>query len=227
MPTPSKGYKLADGTKVPSVTQVLGRFKDSGALIGWAHKMGLEGKNYREVAKIEADIGSQVHRAIETDLDPMFTGPVATGWVSYQKFIGDYRGSIVQKEVGLVSEILRVGGTVDAVGESDSFVVEEYEILDWKTSKRIYPDAVIQVAAYRRLWNENNPARRIEKCRIVRFGKEKVEYEQFIPPAPMLAKAEFLFCIYREAFDLSAEIEEEFKPKHAARIPKSPKGGTS
>ena len=35
MPTPSEGYRI-DGKRVPSVTTIIGRFKESGALLRWA-----------------------------------------------------------------------------------------------------------------------------------------------------------------------------------------------
>lgn len=47
MPTPTKGYYNAKGQRVPGVTTVLGRFKDSGALIHWANTIAYE--PYRRV----------------------------------------------------------------------------------------------------------------------------------------------------------------------------------
>ena len=51
MPTPRTGYHTADGTRVPSVTTILGRFKESGALIAWAGKVGYE--HYQHVNSSE------------------------------------------------------------------------------------------------------------------------------------------------------------------------------
>ena len=45
MPTPRAGSRTKDGVKVPSVTTILGRFKDSGGLIKWAYKQGREHEN--------------------------------------------------------------------------------------------------------------------------------------------------------------------------------------
>jgi len=42
MPTPAKGYRLKDGTRVPGTTTITGRFKDSGGLIHWANRLALE-----------------------------------------------------------------------------------------------------------------------------------------------------------------------------------------
>ena len=39
MPHPKGGYKI-DGKKVPGVTTIIGRFKDSGALLWWAYGQG-------------------------------------------------------------------------------------------------------------------------------------------------------------------------------------------
>lgn len=42
MPTPKAGYRLRDGTRVPSVTTVLGRFKEAGGLIHWSWNLAYE-----------------------------------------------------------------------------------------------------------------------------------------------------------------------------------------
>jgi hypothetical protein len=47
MPTPKKGYYTQKGERVPGVTTILGRFKDSGALIHWANQIAYT--PYREV----------------------------------------------------------------------------------------------------------------------------------------------------------------------------------
>jgi hypothetical protein len=46
MPTPKQGYYNAKGQRVPGTTTVIGRFKDSGALIHWANQLSY--KPYRE-----------------------------------------------------------------------------------------------------------------------------------------------------------------------------------
>lgn len=40
MATPRQGYRTKDGQKIPSVTTILSRFKESGALTAWAYKQG-------------------------------------------------------------------------------------------------------------------------------------------------------------------------------------------
>lgn len=42
MPSPPQGYRNAKGERVPSVTSIIGRWKDSGALIAWSNKIAYE-----------------------------------------------------------------------------------------------------------------------------------------------------------------------------------------
>ncbi len=51
-------YLDTEGKKVPSVTTICNRFKDSGGLINWANKVGREGKTLKEAREPEADAGT-------------------------------------------------------------------------------------------------------------------------------------------------------------------------
>jgi len=74
MATARYGYKLADGTKVPSVTTIL-KIKDPGALINWAYKTGrahgnLEGRGEAAPANLydgndALAVGTCVHELCE------------------------------------------------------------------------------------------------------------------------------------------------------------------
>ena len=48
-------YKTQDGVRVPSVTTVISRFKEAGALMYWAWNEGKEGRDYRETRDAAAD----------------------------------------------------------------------------------------------------------------------------------------------------------------------------
>ena len=63
MPTPPQGYFNAAGERIPGTTTIIGRFKESGALVHWAWKLGMEGKDYREVRA--ADAGTAAHAMME------------------------------------------------------------------------------------------------------------------------------------------------------------------
>lgn len=57
---PTKPYKL-DDKKIPSVTTIISRFKDNGAITGWSNKLGLSGIKYWEEMKRVQDIGTTFH----------------------------------------------------------------------------------------------------------------------------------------------------------------------
>ncbi len=57
---PTIKYKIKDKT-IPSVSTIISRFKDSGAITGWSNKLGLGGINYWEEMKRVQDIGTTFH----------------------------------------------------------------------------------------------------------------------------------------------------------------------
>lgn len=61
---PTVDYRV-DNKKIPSVTTVLGRFKNATGLIIWANKLGLDGKSYHDELKKAGDIGTALHDLAE------------------------------------------------------------------------------------------------------------------------------------------------------------------
>ncbi len=62
---PKSGYRLKDGAKVPGVTSVISRFKESGGLIHWAWKCGVDGIDYRQARDKAAEAGLIAHDMID------------------------------------------------------------------------------------------------------------------------------------------------------------------
>jgi len=62
MPT---GNYLLKGKKVPSVTTIIGRFKNATGLIIWSNKLGLKGINYFDELKKAGDTGTSLHDLAE------------------------------------------------------------------------------------------------------------------------------------------------------------------
>lgn len=160
MATPKAGYYLPDRTRVPGTTTIIGRFKDSGALMHWAASQGQlveRGviKNWRDSAEEAADIGTQAHEAIEAFLHgaPMdMQGKderVLQAYENAMSWLKSTRIEIVPElqEIQLVSEEYQFGGTPDAIGLHEGKLV----LIDWKTSNAVYSDYLIQMAAYRHL----------------------------------------------------------------------------
>jgi hypothetical protein len=150
VPTPKAGYTL-NGEKIPSVTQIISRFKDSGGLLHWAFKQGKDGKErlYDESQKA-ADIGTCAHGMVElynkgqveaisdyaarTLYDLSQRELAFTAFESYLSWAQNFNVTILEQEVGLVSQKYKFGGTLDAVGLINNSLC----LLDWKTSNAIY-----------------------------------------------------------------------------------------
>lgn len=227
MPTAKAGYFLKNGDKVPSVTTVLSRFKESGGLIHWAYKLGLEGKDYRAVRDEAAAAGTLAHDMIERRIrlqpelpyDPKVPEEIRmqaeTALDSYDLFrkeMGD-KLAIIVAEKSLVSETFGFGGTLDAMGMVDGKLC----ILDWKTSKSLHPEAVAQCAAYRMLWNENNPDQMVgNTAHLVRFSKTEVAFEH----KPVVLEAGWrYFLALLAAYGDDKAMAAALKPPRKARAP--------
>jgi hypothetical protein len=199
---PTAPYYLGK-KKVPSVTTVLGRFKQAGGLIHWAWQCGDEGRNYRTERDNAALSGSLAHAMIEshikdgiaylmaydflegilaTKYEKLSTEDqnkvlleAATAFNSYLEWRESTTLDIISQEEHLVSERYGYGGTPDAIGLVDG--EEGLCLLDWKTSKSIYADNICQAIAYKQLWEEEYPDQPIESVRICRFDKSEVGFE--------------------------------------------------
>lgn len=210
-------YLLADGTPVRGVTTIISRFKDSGALLFWAFNQGRSGAASLYEKRDEAgDVGTLCHNVIEADIHGAEPPPipadkaerVASALSAYQEWFAGARMEIIATEVPLVSARYRYGGTIDAIARDGQ---GRLCLVDWKTSNGVYPDYAIQLAAYRQLWNENNPDDQIASggYHLCRFAKEHGDFEHRYWPD--LAEAWELFKLYIAAYDLDKRLKERIK----------------
>jgi hypothetical protein len=183
-------YRLADKTRVPGVTTVLGKFKDPGGLIHWAWELGRDGVDYRDARDKAGDAGSIAHQWIDDEvhgraLTIVPTTPEAekalVGFDAFRKWRHGVNLEIIDTERPLVSELHRFGGTYDALCMVDGLVT----LLDWKTSNRVYTEHVAQLAAYRQLIRENTK-KEVNGARLLRVGKELGDFhDHSFPPAAL------------------------------------------
>lgn len=219
---PDRDYRLKDGSRVPGCTTIIGRFKESGGLIHWAWKLGTEGKDYRRERDKAATAGTLAHTMIENyirygetlDLEGLKVAHedvrishkdyelACGGFEAFKAWI-DYNDlEFVEQEVKLVSEELKFGGTPDALARSNGQLL----LLDWKTSNAIYPDYIVQLAAYVHLW-EANRDERIRGVHLLRFGKLYGDFHHHSWPLPVFDVAFELFKHYRAAYELAREVK--------------------
>jgi len=155
-------YKTADGTRVPSVSTILGELAKP-ALIEWAWRLGTQGINYREYRDALADVGTLTHRMIldhlrgETaDTSEYAADTVTLAMNCFASFLAWQSMNKIEPvilETPMVSELFRYGGTADFLG----YVNGHLTLLDFKTGKAIYPDHFIQLAGYSAIVSERRP----------------------------------------------------------------------
>lgn len=176
-------YKLADGTRVPGVTTVLGVLNKP-ALVAWANKMGLQGIDTSKYVNAAADAGTAAHEMIQCHLiGEEFDGSkypadlldlAENGYLKYLEWEGQHTIEDVHSEMPLVSEAHRYGGTIDMYARLDGIPT----LIDFKTNQTgIYPEMMHQVAGgYRQLLVENGYP--VQKVIIIRVGKsDKMDME--------------------------------------------------
>jgi len=218
MPHPKGGYKLTSGEKVPGVTTIIGRFKDSGALMYWACEQG-KAIERGEISKLydkrdeAADSGTLAHSLVEAHIsglplpelpDTEIGRKAKQGYENYLQWAENNRIDIEAQEMEMVSELYKFGGCPDAIG-TDSH--GKLCLLDWKTSNGCYPDYLIQMAAYGQLWLENHPDRPITGgFHLCRFGKETADFTHHFWSELDFAWQQFI--LFRRAYDIDKMLKK-------------------
>lgn len=210
MARPEGGYRLADGTRIPGVTTICNVAKDSGGLIHWAWQLGLDGKDYREVRDAAATAGTLAHQAVEAWIrgrpytmhgEPDVVSRAQKSFDAFLEWAEQTRLKATHPEVTLISERYRVGGTFDAL-----LVSNRRAMGDWKSSDGLYPEMLMQVAAYGKLWEEAHPDEPITGgYHILRFDKTTAGYTHHYWPELDAAWEAFQLC--RSLYDARATLK--------------------
>jgi hypothetical protein len=214
---PRAGYFLADGTRVPSVTTVLGRFKESGGLIHWAWDLGMQGIDYRKVRDDAADAGTLAHAMVdcwihesrelepEDGIDGDVLARARTAFGAFREWADQTQLVVVETETPLVSERYRFGGTFDAIT-----LHGERAMCDWKSSAAIYPEYLAQVAAYGILWDEHHPNGPLTGgYHLLRFDKKYGDFGHHFWRELECGRRYFLNLL--AAYQETAELKERAK----------------
>lgn len=206
-------YKTADGARVPSVTTINKIGQESGGLIHWAWNLGMDGKDYRTARDDAAEGGTVGHalvdaaiHGVEADLSGYSPEAQAAGQIAfgaYKEFMAQTRMEIIASEIPLVHQTLRFGGCIDAIGRGAN---GQLCVLDWKTGNT-YADHLCQVAAYKELWEENNPTQLVEGgYHLCRFNRDTGDFSHHF--FADLFDAWSAFKIKRELYDLLAKLKK-------------------
>lgn len=220
MPHPKGGYKLKDKTRVPGTTTVIGRFKESGGLLYWACEQGKaiergEINNLYDKRDEAADAGTLAHSLVENHIKKLpeldlsgypdeIIKLAKQGFENYLLWAANTKIKIVYQEIELVSEEFRFGGCPDAIGIDSE---KRYCLPDWKTSNGIYVDYLIQLAAYKHLWEVNHPDKPLTGgFHLCRFSKENADFAHHYWSE--LDDAWTQFKLLREAYDIDKKLKK-------------------
>lgn len=154
-PDGKRYYTLPDGTKLPSVTTVLGAMKKD-AIMAWRKRVGEAEAN--RVSKKATGRGTNVHTLCERYLNNEDMGtmmPDALEMFLSLKPLLNKINNIHYQEQALWSKQLGLAGRVDCIGEYNGVL----SIIDFKTSRKIKTKVQIedyfwQTAAYALMYEE-------------------------------------------------------------------------
>lgn len=172
-------YRNKAGAIIPGVTTVIGLLAKP-ALVPWAWKLGMQGEDMNKVRDMAADIGTATHYMAECmfkghEPDFQHTTPYVVAAArkmmpALKVYLDNNPAKTIASEENVISEKWQFGGCIDWVCLPK--LTGLVTLRDIKTSKGIYPEYMIQIAAYEQAWNEVHPAQPIQAKEAVHLDKE-------------------------------------------------------
>ena len=194
-----------DGVRVPGTTTIINAYKKSDGLVHWAWDLGRQGLDYRNVRDNAAETGTKAHSLIEADIrkqEFITTDEAAIkAFGAYQEWRQHTTLQPTHTETPLVSRQYHYGGTLDTM-----LIQGKLSLGDWKTSNAIYIEYLMQLAAYKHLWEENFPDQPITGgLHLLRVSKVGDFHHHWWAE---LDDAWESFLLRRRAYDLDKKLKE-------------------
>lgn len=155
----------SNGKYLPGVTTIIGSVLNKPALAKWANNLGLQGIDSNRYVSERAEIGTLAHEAImcyflgkKVDTSDYSQNQIQQARLAvahFHKWEKIYHPKPILIEKHLISQKFGYGGTIDLFAEITTEFAKTRELVDFKTSKEIYPTTFVQVAAYEQLLIEN------------------------------------------------------------------------
>lgn len=164
-------------------------------------------KEATRTKRMAADIGSQVHAALErypdvgTPTDERVSRCVggAVDWLQRNQV------EYLQRECLVYSRRHRYSGRFDGLCRVNGTLA----LIDWKTSQGIYPEYRLQTAAYLKAYEEEHPSEVIQQRILIRLGKEDGAFEPHVYSRDSL-RADFnAFLAALRIYTRMKQIEKE------------------
>ena len=155
---PDGRYYQRNGEYYPSVTYVLSHYPKGKFFEDWLKKVGYSA-DY--IVKRASEEGTQVHEMIEDYLNgkklsflehgiPMYAPNVWQMFLRFVDFWEEYKPTLIEAEIHLFSDELKVAGTCDMVCEING----ELWVIDFKTSNHLQTTYDLQTALYAKCFEE-------------------------------------------------------------------------
>jgi len=155
---PDGRYYQRNGEYYPSVTYVLSCYPKGKFFEDWLKKVGYSADF---IVKKASEEGTQVHEMIEDYLNgkelkflehgiPMYVPHVWQMFLRFVDFWEEYKPTLIEAEIHLFSDKLRIAGTCDMVCEIDG----ELWVIDFKTSNHLQTTYDLQTAIYAKCFEE-------------------------------------------------------------------------
>ena len=159
---PDARYYRRNGKYYPSVTYVLSCYPKGKHFQDWLKKVGFSAD---WIVKKAAEEGTQVHEMIEEYLNgkelnflnngiPAYNPDVWQMFLKFVDFWETYNPTLIEAEVHLFSDEIKVAGTCDLVCELEINGKNEMWIIDFKTSNNLQVTHDLQGAIYAKCYEE-------------------------------------------------------------------------
>lgn len=203
------------GEIIPGVTTIIDSQLgwNKRILIAWARREALAGRDPDLVLKQAGDIGSIVHKLIEAhikgiledinieadlkDFSQANIDKAENAFIAYLDWEKRNNLIYVASEMQVVSEDYRFGGTIDILAKNNG----KLWLIDPKSSKGIYPEFVVQAAAYRVAYMLQE-CNRIDEVHLLHLGKEDGSFADHRISDDKLSNAWSVFVNCRKLYDL-------------------------
>ena len=155
---PDGRYYQRNGEYYPSVTYVLSHYPKGKFFEDWLKKVGYSA-DY--IVKKASEEGTQVHEMIEAYLNgeelkflehgrPMYAPNIWQMFLRFVDFWEEYKPTLIEAEIHLFSDKLKIAGTCDMVCEING----ELWVIDFKTSNHLQTTYDLQTSIYAKCFEE-------------------------------------------------------------------------
>jgi hypothetical protein len=160
---PDSRYYQRNGEYYPSITYVLGTYPKGKFFEDWLKKVGYASEH---IVRKAGEEGTKTHEMIEDYLNgeelnflsptgyPQYDTQVWQMFLRFVDFWEEYNPKLIEAEVHLFSDEIKVAGTCDMVCEIEINGKTELWIIDFKTSNNLQTTYDLQTAIYGKCYEE-------------------------------------------------------------------------